>query len=182
MGFAALQYSLNKNRLPKWWKAKPCGYAGAPTCLNSPSVSNLSLLIFTLDRAVAEYISTARKPYEEKASDAISAQVSSPTKTQQQAKGENWEENFNQMEIKERFKVLQSWAKTMGLPQFNDEWADDCVVCKNGGDLLCCEYCQNVAHQGCIGCEGDLEDIVFICSECTSDITNLRRNHLRPDE
>jgi len=181
-GFAALQYSLNKNRLPKWWKAKPCGYAGAPTCLNSPSVSNLSLLIFTLDRAVAEYISTARKPYEEKTSDAISAQVSSPTKTQQQAKGENWEENFNQMEIKERFKVLQSWAKTMGLPQFNDEWADDCVVCKNGGDLLCCEYCQNVAHQGCIGCEGDLEDIVFICSECTSDITNLRRNHLRPDE
>lgn len=32
----------------------------------------------------------------------------------------------------------------------DDEWDDECYVCKKEGDVMCCEGCTRVAHWKCL--------------------------------
>eukprot|EP01083_Nonionella_stella_P293457 998005_1 len=45
--------------------------------------------------------------------------------------------------------------------------SDDCVVCKDGGDLLCCDGCVNAYHLGCLN--PPLKEVPqgkWFCPEC----------------
>ena len=73
--------------------------------------------------------------------------------------------HLEKMDVIERLKLLEKLATKFDLPLHEGEYAEVCMVCENGGDLVCCEYCQNVVHQHCFGYEGDLDDVIFVCKE-----------------
>ena len=102
----------------------------------------------------------------------------SPNRSKSLREGYNpknaFEVRLEKMDVKEKYKLLEALAAKFGLQQYDDEYEDACMTCGAGGDLLCCEYCQNVIHQQCSGYEGDLEDVIFVCNECVADITTLK--------
>jgi len=48
---------------------------------------------------------------------------------------------------------------------------DYCLVCKQGGGLVCCDICPRAYHTGCIGVnEDDLPDGDWKCHKCKTDV------------
>jgi len=80
------------------------------------------------------------------------------------------------MKLKKRVSVISDMAVRCAIPRFEGLSGDSCRVCSAGGDLLCCEYCNQVQHMEC--CSPPLKtfpDFDFICDDCVQDInvTNL---------
>jgi len=51
--------------------------------------------------------------------------------------------------------------------EFEDGNRDYCNVCKNGGDLLCCDHCPRAFHLACIGQTADeLPPGEWHCERC----------------
>lgn len=47
-----------------------------------------------------------------------------------------------------------------------EEWDEYCNVCQDGGNVMCCENCPQVAHYGCIGLKrAPLGD--WWCKDCS---------------
>ena len=62
---------------------------------------------------------------------------------------------------------------------YHGPWLDECMCCGEGGTLLCCDYCENVAHDRseCRGpCPGDREK--WQCIECCRRFRSWR-GHVR---
>ena len=91
---------------------------------------------------------------------------------EEQSKG--FLQKIETMTVKNRYKLLETLAAKFGLPPHDDEYAEECMHCSIGGDLICCEYCQNVCHHHCLGITDSLEEVVFVCKECIIDIAKLK--------
>lgn len=50
---------------------------------------------------------------------------------------------------KERKIKYQKPEVKSSKPLFKGEHDDDCFMCFNGGDLLCCDYCEKAYHLSC---------------------------------
>jgi len=83
-------------------------------------------------------------------------------------------QKLDKMPVKDRYKLLETLATKFGLPPHDDEYAEECMNCGIGGDLLCCEYCKNVTHGHCLGFTTNLDEVAFACKECIIDIAKLK--------
>ena len=75
------------------------------------------------------------------------------------------------MKFKDRMKSVSDIATKLFIRRFEGISGDLCRVCASGGDLLCCEYCNQVQHMEC--CRPILHkmpDYDFICDDCVKDI------------
>ncbi|EGZ26923.1 hypothetical protein PHYSODRAFT_293066 [Phytophthora sojae] len=50
-----------------------------------------------------------------------------------------------------------------------DEWEEDCYICTEGGELLCCDGCPHVFHYSCIGLRRIPRGKIF-CHECDTTV------------
>lgn len=61
---------------------------------------------------------------------------------------------------------------------FEGEHADDCVLCRKGGKMYCCEFCNNVEHFKCILTKFTIKepepDEDFMCHKCIGIILSRR--------
>lgn len=180
-----LNASINTGKMPRWWKSAKCGWSSPVVISQNPSVSSISCFLFTFDIAISEYAVNAKDGMN-RATDSNPSEVGdgtidimSPSSIATDSEvGYEPQSVFvarlEKMNVKDKFKLLETLATKFGLPPHDDEHDDVCMTCGSGGDLLCCEYCQNVIHQQCIGYEGNLEEVIFVCKECVTDITTLK--------
>jgi hypothetical protein len=63
--------------------------------------------------------------------------------------------------------------------RYNGEHADKCIICKDGGLLLCCDFCPNVVHMNCILEKFTLKapepDEDFMCHKCIQMVLARRK-------
>ena len=157
--FIVLQCSLNKQKLPRWWKASKCGWSSSVVTLQSPSISKIAHVLYTLDNAIAEFRTTMGKDL----------------RIGEHHNREDFTEILDAMQSTEKYHLVEQLAKKFGIKPYDGEWKDNCMQCDLEGDLLCCEYCPNVIHQHqCLGVDEDLENVTFTCSECIDVIAGLR--------
>ncbi|KAG3101375.1 hypothetical protein PC121_g1419 [Phytophthora cactorum] len=50
-----------------------------------------------------------------------------------------------------------------------DEWEEDCYICSEGGELVCCDGCPHVFHYSCIGLRRIPRGKIF-CHECDTSV------------
>ncbi|KAL7494974.1 hypothetical protein ACHAWT_004031 [Skeletonema menzelii] len=56
------------------------------------------------------------------------------------------------------------------------EHLDECVICDDGGDLICCDSCPNAYHLSCLGLNTIDDEKEWFCPDCTEE----RTRHLSP--
>ncbi|DAZ99933.1 TPA: hypothetical protein N0F65_008740, partial [Lagenidium giganteum] len=54
-------------------------------------------------------------------------------------------------------------------PESMDEWEEDCYICTEGGELLCCDGCRRVFHYTCVGLRRIPRGKTF-CHHCDSSV------------
>lgn len=55
---------------------------------------------------------------------------------------------------------------------------DICKVCEDGGDLICCDFCEAAYHEHCLRAKAeDLPD-PYRCPQCTGDLDRLVQQYL----
>ena len=143
--YVTLLASIQKNKLPNWWKCESTGWSTAQVIMTSPSLSFLQLHIYVLDGAIAEFLCSALQ-------DSPAAQRVSSGST------------------KDRVEKYSKLAKKVGFPKFNGVHNEVCYVCEDGGLLLCCDLCENTAHPNCFDPPVPEDLDAWICSGCINDI------------
>ncbi|GFH58987.1 hypothetical protein CTEN210_15463 [Chaetoceros tenuissimus] len=162
--FIVLQCSLNKQKLPRWWKTSKCGWSSSVVTLQSPSISKIAHALYILDIAIAEFRTTIGKDL----------------RSGEHHNREDFIEILNAMQSTEKYNLVEQLAKKFGIKPHDGDWKDNCMQCDLEGDLLCCEYCPNVIHQHqCLGVDEDLGNVTFTCSECIDIIAGLREEWYR---
>jgi hypothetical protein len=66
----------------------------------------------------------------------------------------------------------QQKTKSASKIMFEDVHNDECSECGYGGDLLCCDYCNLVYHEGCLSTHArpyEDESIKWACPACTKE-------------
>lgn len=56
----------------------------------------------------------------------------------------------------------------------DDEWDDECYICKKEGDLMCCETCSKVAHFSCCDLNRKPDD-EWYCENCLHKQSRTRQ-------
>eukprot|EP00980_Cylindrotheca_fusiformis_P011231 scaffold2575_cov101-Cylindrotheca_fusiformis.AAC.5 len=60
-----------------------------------------------------------------------------------------------------------------------DDHADICFICKDGGTLLCCDFCPNAVHMHCISEKFTIKspepDDDFMCHKCIQTVLHRRK-------
>ncbi|KAL3827047.1 hypothetical protein ACHAXA_007554 [Cyclostephanos tholiformis] len=78
--------------------------------------------------------------------------------------GENKKAN-----MKNKPKVKKEKVKKESKPLFEGEHMDDCFMCFNGGDLICCDYCEKAYHLEChIPPLTEVPNGLWKCQECAA--------------
>ena len=82
------------------------------------------------------------------------------------------------MNFPTRMKTALRWADKCGIQRLppNEDHNDVCAVCKEGGDLICCELCCQSLHPECLQIRGGaqgikFDEIDFVCEQCQLDTT-----------
>ena len=183
-----LQSSVRHELLAKWWKRGWSSSYGA--FCSSNSLSQFALRLNVFDLVIADYfennevISDSTLTDEEDTAVATKNKVSFPVKPQRQLiQVEKMMEALNETDVnnsvnrtmrmsyKARAELISKLAGKHSIPIFDGISGDSCRVCASGGDLLCCEYCNQVQHMGC--CNPPLKDqpdFDFVCDDCVKDI------------
>lgn len=52
---------------------------------------------------------------------------------------------------KQKTEEAEHEEDTRGRDSMDDEWDEDCYICSEGGELLCCDGCPRVFHYTCVG-------------------------------
>jgi len=172
--FIALQSSINKQKLPRWWKSSKNGWSASMLTMQNPTISNIAFLLFTLDIAISEYMATTKDDLTKQIEAINHYAVDGAELEEEEEKSSSFIQKIETMTVKNRYKLLETLATKFGLPPHDDEYAEECMHCSIGGDLICCEYCQNVCHLHCVGITESLEEVVFVCKECIIDIAKLK--------
>jgi len=189
--YVVLLCSINKKRMPSWWKSNRSGWASTYAIMNMPTLSKLALHLHTLDLAIAQFIAnrtdTQHKPLKKHASHKKGKHEDKMIEVTLHKQGEERMDlpidqrkksklpaELQNMGIKQRMETVIRLARQAAIPLHDGITDDDCYICDNGGFVLCCEFCVNVAHPECLGYKGKKEDIDwdFVCEECAHDIYN----------
>jgi len=180
--YVALQSSIIKQKMPKWWRTSKSGWSSSLVIMQNPTISSVSLLVFVLDIGISEFMATATKQSNNCHQSGKTSAPSPPKSFRRGGNTPRFIEELERLNFKERFRLLESLANKIGLPPHEGDYAEECMLCDNGGDLLCCEYCENVIHQECLGSPDKLDDVAFVCSECICDIAKLKESYERERE
>ncbi|KAL3945283.1 MAG: hypothetical protein SGBAC_000631 [Bacillariaceae sp.] len=160
--YVTLLASIEKELLPGWWRTDGAGWSTSQVLLVSGKLSSLLLHVYVLDAAIAEYM--CQKLYKvntgpSSSSMMLASQMPKPRKVR-----------GTTMERMKKYKAL---AKKQGYQMFEGANKSECCMCDDGGELLCCDLCDNVQHAACceprIDCNPKSLD-TFICHVCINDI------------
>jgi len=80
---------------------------------------------------------------------------------------------LKKLSLPNRMKQIVAWGDDKFIPRNDHDHSDFCVHCCKGEDsrdLYLCEFCINVSHPECIGYEGNLDEVDFVCDECMIDL------------
>jgi hypothetical protein len=146
--------SIQNHRLPTWWRSEGSGWSTAQDVIANPNLSSLLLRFYVLDAAIAEFLCSA------------CFQESAKPKARSQSLSS----------IKGRMEKYIKLATMLGFDRFNGVHNSDCVICEDGGSLLCCELCSNVQHAAC--CDPPIESSSsldnWICDSCITEIDYVK--------
>jgi len=196
LAYLLLVNSVNKNRMPNWWTAKKSGWSSPMTSLHFQTLSSLALNFYVFDAAALDGSSSVSDGVLLRGSNSGNNQGPSgtegdspdkrpPKKTKKGGSGRSGDTNqyfekLKKMNIATRMKTALKWADKCGIQRLppNEDHFDVCTVCKEGGDLLCCELCLQSQHAECLiirgGAQGiNFDEIDFICEQCQLDTTCL---------
>ena len=191
--------SVNKNRMPNWWTAKKSGWSSPMASLHFQTLSSLALNFYVFDAAVLDGSpsvsdgaflrgSNSGMSKGPSGSEGDSPDKRPAKKTKKGGAGRpragdtnQYFEKLKNMDIVTRLKTALKWADECGIQRLpiNEDHNDVCTVCKDGGDLLCCELCNQSQHAECLGIQGGVQgitfdDVDFICEQCQLDTTLLK--------
>jgi len=172
-----LQASIKKQKLPRWWKSSKTGWSASFSMMQSPTISSISVLLYVLDIAVSEYMATTKDDLTNQVEFTPTYPIDSADLEEEEEEAETFSaflKKIDKMPVKDRYILLETLATKFGLPPHDDEYAEECMECGIGGDLLCCEYCHNVTHSHCVRFTSDLDEVAFVCKECIIDIAKLK--------
>lgn len=156
--YAVLVGSIEYSKMPKWWKSEGQGWGMVQSIMSIQSISALLMHLFIFDGAVTEYVT----------------QIISDTSSLPKADLPSIYKGLTYLQISTR--VLQV-AQSKGISSFDGENGEYCCICREGGELLCCELCANVQHAYCVtpklapGWSPDK----FVCNACIADIAYLQK-------
>ena len=73
------------------------------------------------------------------------------------------------------YHVLKALMTAKRMKDAIDDSDDNCAICGEDGDLICCETCPRVYHAGCLlggghACENELRQPTYTCMAC-ADVT-----------
>jgi|AntRauTorckE5430_2_1112549.scaffolds.fasta_scaffold00240_11 hypothetical protein len=166
-----LQSSIKKQKLPRWWKSSKTGWSASLLTMQNPTISSIAVLLFTLDIAVSEYMATTKDDLTNRVDVIPTLPINRANiEGEEQKSSSLFLQKLDKMPLKDRYKLLETLATKFGLPPHDDKYAEECMNCGIGGDLLCCEYCENVTHGHCLGFTTNLDEVAFVCKECIIDI------------
>jgi len=182
--YVILLSSINKKRMPQWWKSSRSGWTSSYAIMNMPTLSKLALHLHVLDVAVAQFMAnrSVQQPKPSKISttqnnkkDDEKKMEDDQNKNKGPKKRRKLPTELLNLSLKQQMETVIQWAQQSGIPLHDGITDDDCHICDNGGFVLCCEFCVNVAHPECIGFKGKKEGIDwdFVCDECAKDIYNV---------
>jgi len=147
-----LLHSLHTSKLPRWWTGAREGWTSTfATMASAPhGYSALFLRLWALDAAISEYMVPVGAVPED-----LAPLVLRGIST-----------------TEERMETVQEWANALSYARYDGEHNGECTFCKDGGDLLCCEYCRSTQHAAC--CFPQIADAsalnIWICPMCTADL------------
>lgn len=172
-----LKMSLDVSRMPRWWKTPNCGWVNNSALLLSCTKSSFALHLYILDAAITEAAATVPDNTKEGEGMDISDRYSDDEETIQTIKSDL--KRLSHRSVKDRFAILQDWASELKIHVFQGDYYDDCLLCGDGGDLICCEYCPNVAHEGCLGLRHTFSNNeAWVCNACKDHII-VARSHFK---
>jgi hypothetical protein len=155
--FIVLVRSINTTKLPRWWKGAREGWSSSLVTMDVSSFSGLFLRLYVFDAAISEYV------------------ASTGTAATRHGEEHYMPEELKGLTTKEIMVKVQTWAKEMNYARFDGENVEECLLCGDGGDLICCEFCSNVQHAAC--CQPPIEDEaaldIWACLPCMNDIAVL---------
>lgn len=148
--------SIDKRKMPSWWSSDGGGWLSHQGTISTSRMDMVFLQLYILDAALSETI--GRSLLGEQSHD------SSPKKP---GKGKS--------ATQQRMNKWLQLAKDLGIFERVTGGHDSyCDYCDDGGELLCCEMCSNVAHSECcdpvIESEEITQDLKWICDSCINDI------------
>ena len=174
-----LKMSLEVSRMPRWWKTPNCGWVDNTTLTSSCSESSLALHLYVLDATITEATTTVSDDMKMKKKVDITDNSSSDVEALQSVKSDL--KKLSHRSIKDRFTTLQKWATELKMHIFEGASLDDCILCGDGGDLICCDYCPNVVHESCLGLKHTFSNNeAWVCNECKEHIL-VQRSQFKDD-
>jgi hypothetical protein len=163
--FITLLTSIQKNRLPSWWNGEGTGWSTAQVVIASPRLSSLLLRVYVLDAAIAEFLCKALYTESREPLMTTTTAAATTTQTTRTVSGST----------RTRMERYTKLADRLGYSRFNGNHTNECCICFDGGNLLCCELCKNVQHAGC--CHPPIDDSAdleyWICDPCINDIETM---------
>jgi len=160
--YVTLLASIHKKLLPDWWRTDGAGWSTTQVILVNAKLSSLMLHVYVLDAAIAEFM--CQKLHKK------TTGPSSPTMLLAAQRPRARKVTGTAAERMKKYKEL---AIKQGYALFEGTNGEECCMCNDGGDLLCCDLCQNVQHARCCEprIEGDPKALdSFICHVCINDI------------
>ena len=190
LAYLLLINSVNKHRMPNWWTAKKSGWSSPMTALHFQTLSSLALNLYVFDAAVLDGSPSVSdgaflggSSSGNTGGDPVDTPTSKKTKKgggapQRLGDSNPYFEKLKKMNIPTRMKTALRWADKCGIQRLppNEDHNDVCAVCKEGGDLICCELCCQSLHPECLhirgGAQGiNFDEIDFVCEQCQLDTT-----------
>jgi hypothetical protein len=74
---------------------------------------------------------------------------------------------YSKYKVSEHYQILKKL-----LHEESGEHVDHCLICDDGGDLICCESCPNAYHLECLQLNTLDADAEWYCPDCTTKRTN----------
>jgi hypothetical protein len=160
--------SINRRKMPRWWKQDGGGWSTSQMIMANTSMETFFLHLYVLDAALSETIGKSFLSQAPPGSISTSAEDRSSL--------------LKSLGL--QMARYMSFAQELGEPLYDGEHDEDCMVCYEGGDLLCCEFCDGVAHAKCL--EPPLKEEEanklenWVCGSCINDFCD-RKGVLRED-
>lgn len=149
--------NMHKDKLPDWWRNVRAGWSKPFALLIQPTSSALLLHLYVLDVAIAEFIRASGARTTTLVSDPLPKELKS-------------------IPIAKRLEKVVQCAKRFDMQAFDGSHGSFCLRCEDGGDLLCCEYCETVQHGKCCVPEITSASSIgkWVCCSCINEIWEIK--------
>ncbi|KAL4163683.1 hypothetical protein KRP22_005111 [Phytophthora ramorum] len=85
------------------------------------------------------------------------------------AKSEKEKRSRKERAVKKKNRTEETDDEDAHTRESVDEWEEDCYICREGGELVCCDGCPHVFHYPCIGLRRIPRGKIF-CHECDTSV------------